>query len=51
MAARGTRNMDGGEEEIKDKDMVKELRMKARKIHLRAFGTAVIATLIALALP
>lgn len=51
MAARGTRNMDAGEEKIEDEGEVKELRSTARKIHRRALITAIIVTLVALAFP
>jgi hypothetical protein len=51
MAARGTRNMDNGEESVTDKNEVKELRATARRIHRRALITAIIITLVALAFP
>ncbi len=51
MAARGTRNMDAGEEEIGDRRLVEHLRAKARRINRRALITAAAATLVALVFP
>ena len=51
MAARGTRNMDTGEEAIKDKSVVKQLRLRARRIHRRALILAIVLTLITIAFP
>ena len=51
LAARGTRNMDDGEEAIEDDRLVKELRVVARRINRRALLTAAIVTLVALAFP
>lgn len=51
MAARGTRNMDTGEESIADKNEVKQLRATSRRIHRRALITATIITLVALGFP
>lgn len=51
MAARGTRNMDTGEESITDKSEVKQLRTVASRVHRRALITALIITLVALAFP
>jgi hypothetical protein len=51
MAARGTRNMDDGEEAIEDERLVRELRGVARRINRRALMTAAIVTLVALAFP
>jgi hypothetical protein len=51
MAARGTRNMDAGEERIEDEDLIKQLRDKAQRINRRALITAIVATLVALAFP
>lgn len=49
LAARGTCNMDAGEEKIKDQNLVARLRVKARKIHLRALALAIALTLLVLA--
>jgi hypothetical protein len=51
MAARGTRNMDKGEEKLEDETLIEQLRTKARRIHLRALITAIVITLLALAFP
>ena len=51
MAARGTRNMDTGEEKMDDEGLIRQLREKSRKIHRRALITAIIVTLVALAFP
>jgi hypothetical protein len=51
MAARGTRNMDAGEEKIEDTELIKRLRAVARKIHMRALITAIAITLLALFFP
>ena len=51
MAARGTRNMDAGEEKIEDENLIKQLREKARRIHLRALITAAAITLVVVLFP
>lgn len=51
MAARGTRNMDTGEEKMDDEGLIKKLREKARKLNRRALITAIIVTLVALVFP
>jgi hypothetical protein len=51
LAARGTCNMDAGEQKIEDSRRIAKLREKARKIHLRALGMAVALTLLILAFP
>jgi hypothetical protein len=51
LAARGTRNMDEGEEAIEDDRLAAELRQVARRINRRALMTAMIVTLVALAFP
>lgn len=51
MAARGTRNMDTGEEKLTDETLVEQLRATARRINRRALITAVLITLVALAFP
>ncbi len=51
MAARGTRNMDGGEERIDDRAQIVAIRIVARRIHRRALITAAVVTLAALAFP
>lgn len=51
LAARGTCNMDTGEENIDDEQTVSQLRSKARAINRRAIITAAIVTMVALAFP
>ena len=51
MAARGTRNLDAGEEKVEDENEIKQLRATSRKINRRALITAIIVTLVALAFP
>ncbi|MDX6696004.1 MAG: hypothetical protein QOF02_3607 [Blastocatellia bacterium] len=51
LAARGTCNMDAGEQPIEDEEQVAQLRATARRIHHRALITAVIITLVTLAFP
>ena len=51
MAARGTRNLDAGEEKIMDVKLIEKLRTKARTITGRALLTAAVITLAALAFP
>ncbi|MGI8655142.1 MAG: hypothetical protein ACR2LC_07985 [Pyrinomonadaceae bacterium] len=51
MAARGTRNMDAGEEKIEDESLALQLRAVSRRIHLRALITAIVIALAAFAFP
>ncbi|HKP87037.1 MAG TPA: hypothetical protein VJZ26_13120 [Blastocatellia bacterium] len=51
LAARGACNMDAGEEKIEDQRLVARLRVKARKIHLRALTMAIALTLLILIFP
>jgi hypothetical protein len=51
MAARGTRNMDDGEESIDDENLIDQLRAKARRINRRALVTAVAITILTIAFP
>jgi hypothetical protein len=51
LAARGTCNMDAGEQKIEDPVRQAKLREKARRIHLRALIMAVALTLLILAFP
>ncbi len=51
LAARGTRNMDAGEEHIADKNLSAQLRTKAQTIHRRALVTATAITLVTLLFP
>ena len=43
--------MDTGEEKIEDENLIKRLRVKARRIHLRALITAVTITVVAVLFP
>lgn len=45
LAARGLRNLDNREEQIKDNAVVKELRRRTRRIHIKAILTATLLTL------
>ena len=51
LAARGTRNMDAGEERLDDEALCHDLREKARRINRRALVTAFAITLLALVFP
>ena len=51
LAARGTRNMDDGEESLSDANLIEQLRAKARSLNRRATITALAATILALAFP
>ncbi|MDQ5838084.1 MAG: hypothetical protein M3379_15010 [Acidobacteriota bacterium] len=51
MAARGTRNLDAGEEKIEDDKMIERLRATSRRINRRALITAAIITLLTLVFP
>lgn len=43
--------MDAGEERVTNEDMLEQLRAKARRVHRRAFITALVITLMALVFP
>lgn len=51
LAARGTCNMDTGEENVSDPKLIEEMRGKARRITRRATMTALAATALALVFP
>ena len=51
LAARGTCNMDAGEESLDDTRLSERLRDKARRINRRAIITALAITVMALAFP
>lgn len=51
LAAKGSCNMDAGEEKVGDERQVELLRAKARRINLRAIVVAVVVTMVALAYP
>ena len=46
LAARGARNLDGGEERVNASNLVSELRRQAKRIHVKAALTAVLLTLL-----
>jgi len=47
LAARGSRNLDGGEEKINDSAEADRLRRKARRIHIKVALTAAVLTVLA----
>lgn len=51
LAARGTRNMDAGEEPVGDRAAAARLREKARRINRRALIVAAVSTVVALLFP
>jgi hypothetical protein len=51
LAARGTCNLDAGEEQIEDEDLIAQLRRKSRLIHRRALVTAAAITVLTLVFP
>ncbi len=51
LAARGARNLDGGEETIADRGLIAALRRRARMVHLKAGLAALALTGLILALP
>jgi hypothetical protein len=51
LAARGTCNMDAGEENLTDEHLIERLRGKSRLIHRRALVTAAAITLLTLVFP
>jgi hypothetical protein len=51
LAARGTCNMDAGETNLVDNDLIRQLRQKARRINRRSLITAAVITLLALVFP
>jgi hypothetical protein len=50
LAAVGKRNMDGGAEEIADRALLAQDRLRAVRVWLRAAGVALVLTLLACAL-
>jgi hypothetical protein len=51
LAARGTRNMDEGEESIEDEEMAQQLRSKSKRINRLALITALAITVVTLIFP
>ena len=46
LAARGLRNLDSGEEKIKDRDEEMQLRRQANRVYIKATLTAIVLTLV-----
>lgn len=44
LAARGARNMDGGDEPVTNPEEVRQLRAQAARIHLESVAAAVLLT-------
>ncbi|HEX8423263.1 MAG TPA: hypothetical protein VF634_07625, partial [Pyrinomonadaceae bacterium] len=51
LAARGTCNLDAGEKQIEDEDLIEQLRRKSRLINRRALVTAIAITVLTLVFP
>jgi len=51
LAARGARNMDGGDEAIADEADRARLRRQARAVHLKSLLAAAVLTALSLATP
>jgi hypothetical protein len=51
LASRGSRNLTGRVEKIEDDAELTQIRRQARKVNIKAFLTAIVLTLIVLALP
>ena len=51
LAARGTCNLDTGEESLDDENLIEQLRAQSRLIHRRALVTAAAITLLTLVFP
>jgi hypothetical protein len=49
LAARGVRNMDGGDETIDDPVVLAQMRRQARRVHTRAALLAVVVTAVVVA--
>ena len=51
LAARGSRQIGGEPERIRDADELAQVRQQARQVHIRAILAGLLLTLIALTLP
>jgi hypothetical protein len=51
LAARGSRNLDEGEEQITPGDELAQVRRQARRVQIKTVAAAAVATGIALVLP
>lgn len=50
LAARGSRNLDSGEEKIEDEVVLAQVRRQARKVQVQSFLSAAVLTVLSLAL-
>lgn len=48
LAARGSRNLDTGEERIEDQAVALQLRRQARRVHIESIVAAALLTLLSL---
>ena len=51
LAARGTRNLDAGDEPVNDAAMEQQLRKQARKVYVESVAMALLLTAIAIFIP
>ena len=51
LAARGTRNMDEGNEAIENPEELSQVKQQARKVHLESVVTAALLTALSLLIP
>lgn len=51
LASRGLRNMDGGDEQVKDDTEARALRKQARTVYLQAAATAAALTALVAIIP
>jgi hypothetical protein len=51
LASRGQRDLDSGPEAIGDSAELAAIKAQARKVYLESFAAALVATLVAIALP
>ena len=51
LAARGTRNMDFGDEPVNDRELEGRLRVSARKVYIESVVMALVLTLIMILIP
>lgn len=51
LAARGTRNLDAGDEPVNDRALEEQLRKQARKVYIESAAMAFVLTAIVLFIP
>ncbi|HYP01620.1 MAG TPA: hypothetical protein VER76_15625 [Pyrinomonadaceae bacterium] len=51
LAARGVCNLDAGETQLEDENLIEQLREKSRRINRRAVTTAAVITILTLVFP